>query len=42
MVIELIKVVETIEIANDATKEEFQKILDRADEKDLEIRVKEY
>lgn len=42
MIIELVKVIETIEIANDATKEEFEKILDLADEKDLEIRIKEY
>ena len=42
MIIELVKVIETIEIANDAIEEELEKILDLADEKDLEIRIKEY
>lgn len=42
MIIELVKVIETIEIANDATKEEFEKILNLADETDTEIRIKEY
>ena len=41
MMIELIRVVETIDITN-MTKEELQKILDRASENDLIIHVKEY
>ncbi len=40
MMIELIRVVETIDITN-MTKEELQKILDRANENDLIIHVKE-
>ena len=40
MVIELIKIVETIDIT-DMTEEEVQKILDRANEEDLMIHVKE-
>ena len=42
MIIELVHVIETIEIANDATKEEFEKILNLADETDSEVRIKEY
>jgi hypothetical protein len=42
MIIELVKVIETIEIANDATKEEFEKILNLADETDTEVRIKEF
>ena len=42
MIIELVKVIETIEITNDATKEEFEKILNLADETDTEVRIKEY
>lgn len=40
MVIELIRIVETIDIT-DMTEEELQKILDRANEEDLMIPVKE-
>lgn len=40
MIIELIRVVETIDIT-DMTKEELQEILDRANEEDLMIHVKE-
>lgn len=39
MMIELVKVVETIDITN-MTKEELQEILDRANENDLIIHVK--
>lgn len=41
MVIELIRIVETIDIT-DMTKEELQKILDHANEEDLMIHVKEF
>ena len=41
MVIELIRIVETIDIT-DMTKEELQKILDRANEENLTIHVKEF
>lgn len=40
MIIELIRVVETIDIT-DMTEKELQKILDRANEEDLVIHVKE-
>jgi hypothetical protein len=40
MMIELVKVVETIDITN-MTKEELQEILDRASENNLVIHVKE-
>lgn len=40
MIIELVKVVETIDITN-MTKEELQEILDRASENNLVIHVKE-
>lgn len=40
MTIELIRIVETIDIT-DMTKEELQKILDRANEENLTIHVKE-
>lgn len=40
MVIELIRIVETIDIT-DMTEEELQKIFDRANEEDLMIHVKE-
>jgi hypothetical protein len=41
MIIELIKIVETIDITN-MSKEEKEKILDRANKEGLMIHVKEY
>ena len=43
MIIELIKVIRTIELDDaEATKEEFDKVIDFAEKNDVEIRVLSY